>query len=105
MSEIKISSLSALVKHLKNAGLQATAEAYETLLIPTKYLAASIESAKQTKDFATTNLKFIKIEGFTIKFDADLEEPLAESKSIEVSLFKADINGKPISWARITAAV
>lgn len=102
MSEIKISSLKALVEHLTAEGLRKATEAYKSFVVPTKLIATQFESRKQSNDFSTSNLFLFQVDGFTIKFHKDLEEDLASSKSVTISLFKADINNKPITWARIT---
>lgn len=102
MSEIKISSLKALVELLTAEGFRKGVEAYKTLVVPTKVIAKQFDLRKKSNDFATSNLYLFQVDGFTIKFHKDLEEDLESSSSVTISLFKSEIDKKPISWARIT---
>lgn len=99
MEKIKISSEEELIKLFSEKGFRQTVEAFAILEVP-KALIQDALTTLSIKD----NLVVIKLKGYTIKFDSALLAKVNTASVVDLSLFEATIDNKPIKWARITAA-
>ena len=99
MEKIKISSEEELIKLFSEKGFRQAVEAFAILEVP-KALIQDALTTLSIKD----NLVVIKLKGYTIKFDSALLAKVNTASVVDLSLFEATIDNKPIKWARITAA-